>query len=52
MTESFPVSRPTGCPFDPAQEYAGFRRTPGLNGHPLFLRALAGMLAARGEFFR
>ncbi|TDW54775.1 cytochrome P450 [Kribbella pratensis] len=30
MSESFPVSRPTGCPFDPAQEYAGFRRTPGL----------------------
>jgi cytochrome P450 len=30
MTESFPVSRPAGCPFDPAQEYAGFRRTPSL----------------------
>ncbi|WP_371403699.1 cytochrome P450 [Kribbella sp. NBC_00662] len=30
MTESFPVGRPTGCPFDPAQAYAGFRRTPEL----------------------
>jgi len=29
-----------------------FRRTPGLNGHPLFLRALAGMLSAHREFFR
>src|SRR4051812_1847261 len=27
MTESFPVSRPLGCPFDPAREYADFRRT-------------------------
>ncbi|MFD7157452.1 cytochrome P450 [Kribbella sp. NPDC059898] len=27
MTESFPVSRPSGCPFDPAPEYAGYRRT-------------------------
>ena len=27
MTESFPVGRPSGCPFDPAREYAGYRRT-------------------------
>ena len=27
MTKSFPVRRPSGCPFDPAQEYAAFRRT-------------------------
>ncbi|WP_427891117.1 cytochrome P450 [Kribbella sp. GL6] len=27
MTESFPVNRPSGCPFDPAPEYAGYRRT-------------------------
>ncbi|GAA1570168.1 cytochrome P450 [Kribbella karoonensis] len=27
MTESFPVSRPSGCPFDPAPEYAGYRRS-------------------------
>jgi cytochrome P450 len=27
MTESFPVRRPSGCPFDPAQEYAAYRRT-------------------------
>ncbi|GAA3133955.1 cytochrome P450 [Kribbella aluminosa] len=27
MTESFPVRRPSGCPFDPAPEYAGYRRT-------------------------
>ncbi|HWD79666.1 MAG TPA: cytochrome P450 [Kribbella sp.] len=26
MTESFPVRRPSGCPFDPAPEYAGYRR--------------------------
>ncbi|MGW7684627.1 cytochrome P450 [Kribbella sp. NPDC054772] len=26
MTESFPVGRPSGCPFDPAREYAAFRR--------------------------
>jgi cytochrome P450 len=30
MTESFPVARPSGCPFDPAREYAAFRRTDGL----------------------
>jgi cytochrome P450 len=27
VTESFPVGRPSGCPFDPAPEYAAFRRT-------------------------
>jgi cytochrome P450 len=27
MTESFPVSRPSGCPFDPAGEYAAFRQS-------------------------
>ncbi|MEU8226802.1 cytochrome P450 [Kribbella sp. NPDC048915] len=27
MTESFPVSRPPGCPFDPAARYADYRRT-------------------------
>ncbi|MGZ0152534.1 cytochrome P450 [Kribbella sp. WER1] len=27
MTQSFPVNRPSGCPFDPAPEYAGYRRT-------------------------
>lgn len=27
MTESFPVSRPSGCPFDPAREYAAFRQS-------------------------
>ncbi|MFF0270637.1 cytochrome P450 [Kribbella sp. NPDC004536] len=27
MTESFPTTRPSGCPFDPAPEYAGYRRT-------------------------
>ncbi|HZX06665.1 cytochrome P450 [Kribbella sp.] len=27
MTESFPVRRPSGCPFDPAPEYAGYRRS-------------------------
>jgi cytochrome P450 len=27
MTQSFPVDRPAGCPFDPAQAYADFRRT-------------------------
>src|SRR3954454_10486864 len=27
MTESFPVSRPLASPFDPAREYAVFRRT-------------------------
>ncbi|HEY3556814.1 MAG TPA: cytochrome P450 [Kribbella sp.] len=27
MTESFPVGRPSGCPFDPAPEYAAYRRT-------------------------
>ncbi|MGW6277404.1 cytochrome P450 [Kribbella sp. NPDC055071] len=27
MTESFPVSRPSGCPFDPASEYAAFRQS-------------------------
>ena len=26
MTDSFPVRRPSGCPFDPAHEYAAFRR--------------------------
>jgi cytochrome P450 len=26
MTESFPVSRPSGCPFDPPARYAGYRR--------------------------
>jgi cytochrome P450 len=30
MTESFPVSRPSGCPFDPAGAYADFRRADGL----------------------
>ncbi|GAA1156492.1 cytochrome P450 [Kribbella jejuensis] len=27
MTESFPVRRPSGCPFDPAPEYAAYRRS-------------------------
>jgi cytochrome P450 len=27
MTENFPVSRPSGCPFDPASEYAAFRQS-------------------------
>lgn len=26
---TFPMTRPSGCPFDPAQEYADFRRTEG-----------------------
>ncbi|GAA2808011.1 cytochrome P450 [Kribbella solani] len=30
MTESFPVGRPSGCPFDPAREYAAYRQTDGL----------------------
>ena len=29
MTENFPVSRPSGCQFDPAHEYAADRRTAG-----------------------
>ena len=29
MTDTFPVSRPSGCPFDPASEYAELRRTEG-----------------------
>ncbi|MEU4607923.1 hypothetical protein AB0F43_33505 [Kribbella sp. NPDC023972] len=24
---TFPMTRPSGCPFDPAREYADFRRT-------------------------
>ncbi|MEU4195889.1 cytochrome P450 [Kribbella sp. NPDC026611] len=30
MTESFPVGRPPGCPFDPAREYADYRAADGL----------------------
>ncbi|TCC61937.1 cytochrome P450 [Kribbella pittospori] len=29
MTDTFPVNRPSGCPFDPASEYAALRRTEG-----------------------
>ena len=30
-TSSFPTTRPTGCPFDPAAEYTEFRATPTLD---------------------